>query len=259
MAFDHQQRLAVCSRLMEEESLDALLLTKPANMFYLTGDGRLCAFAFITREGNVALGVPSTDVEDVSRLAHFDHVEGFEDEVGMIHSINHTFERFGIDNGAVGLEYTFLTQSMMGMLTHPHAKPTGVTVADATHVLSQLRLVKDEQELERIRAAAKVADTGMEAAIAASMPVSATLAAARMRSSSCSSFTSRSWESTWVASATVTPVGFACGWVSMPIMDWVRKVYSRPTAPLSIPKRSKVWLMEWIIPTSSSKPSTWSK
>jgi len=170
MAFDHQQRLAVCSRLMEEESLDALLLTKPANMFYLTGDGRLCAFAFITREGNVALGVPSTDVEDVSRLAHFDHVEGFEDEVGMIHSINHTFERFGIDNGAVGLEYTFLTQSMMGMLTHPHAKPTGVTVADATHVLSQLRLVKDEQELERIRAAAKVADTGMEAAIAACHP-----------------------------------------------------------------------------------------
>jgi len=31
-------------------SLSALLLTKPANMFYLTGDGRLCAYAMITQD-----------------------------------------------------------------------------------------------------------------------------------------------------------------------------------------------------------------
>ncbi len=50
---------------MKEAGLDVLLLAKPANMAYLTGDGRLCAYAMITKEGKVALGVPSTDVEDV--------------------------------------------------------------------------------------------------------------------------------------------------------------------------------------------------
>jgi Xaa-Pro aminopeptidase len=41
-----QKRLERCATLMQAQHLDALILTKPANMFYLTGDGRLCAYAF---------------------------------------------------------------------------------------------------------------------------------------------------------------------------------------------------------------------
>ncbi|MCG6535509.1 MAG: Xaa-Pro peptidase family protein, partial [Syntrophales bacterium LBB04] len=163
-------RLRRCSELMKDAGLDALLLTKPANMFYLTGDGRLCAYAMIAQDGKVALGVPSTDVEDVEQLAHFDHIVGFEDEVGMIHSIALHFKHFGIGKGSVGLEYTFLTQSMMGMLTHPHAKPGDVVAKDGTHLVSALRIVKDDGEIERIRAAAKVADAGMAAAVKALKP-----------------------------------------------------------------------------------------
>jgi len=166
----YQERLKRCSQLMKEAGLNVLLLTKPANMFYLTGDGRLCAYAMMTQDGKVAMGVPKTDVEDVTHLAHFDHIVGFDDEVGMIHSIAHNFEHFGIQEGAVGLEYTYLTQSMMGMLTHPHAKPEKVTVKDCTHILSELRIVKDSEEIKRIRAAAKVAEKGMAAAIKAVKP-----------------------------------------------------------------------------------------
>ncbi|MDP2728431.1 MAG: Xaa-Pro peptidase family protein, partial [Dehalococcoidia bacterium] len=166
----HQGRLGKCSKLMKAAGLDALLLTKPANMFYLSGDGRLCAYAMVTQDGRVALGVPMTDVEDVKGVAHFDHIAGFENEVGMIHSIAHHFEQFGISQGVVGLEYTFLTQSMMGMLTHPHAKPEGVTVKDCTPILSELRIVKDSEEVERIRAAGKVAVAGMAEAVEAVKP-----------------------------------------------------------------------------------------
>ena len=166
----YQRRLEKCGRLMKEAGLDALLLTKPSNMFYLTGDGRLCAYAMITQAGQVALGVPSTDVQDVTALAHFDHIAGFENEVGMIHSIAHHFEHFGIRQGTVGLEYTFLTQSMMGMLTHPHAKPESIATQDCTHILSALRMVKEPEEIDRIRAAATVADVGMKAAVEAVKP-----------------------------------------------------------------------------------------
>ncbi|NJD77021.1 MAG: aminopeptidase P family protein [Candidatus Methanoperedens sp.] len=166
----YQERLRKCNNLMKEAGLDALLLAKPANMFYLTGDGRLCAFMIITGDGKVGLGVPRTDVDDVKALAHSDNITGFEDEVGMIHSIAHYFEHFGIKKGSVGLEYTFLTQSMMGMFTHPHAKPEGVVAKDCTHIMSELRMVKDDEEIRRIRAAAKAADTGMEAAVDAVVP-----------------------------------------------------------------------------------------
>jgi len=163
----YKKRLEKVSRHMKEAGLDVLLLTKPSNMFYLTGDGRLCAYTMITQDGKVALGVPVTDIEDVKALAYYDHIVGFDDEVGMIHSIAHYFEHFGISEGTVGLEYTFLTQSMMGMLTHPHAKPEKVLPKDCTHILSELRMVKEPEEIERIRGAAKVADAGMKAAVEA--------------------------------------------------------------------------------------------
>ncbi|MCK9364166.1 MAG: Xaa-Pro peptidase family protein [Syntrophales bacterium] len=161
----YSERVQRCAGLMKAAGFDVLLLAKPANMAYLTGDGRLCAYAMITKEGKVALGVPSTDVADVKRLACFDHITGFEDEVGMIHSIAHHFKHFEIQEGSVGLEYTFLTHSMMGMLTHPHGKPEKVVAKDCTPILSGLRIVKEDGEIERIRAAADVAVAGMAAAV----------------------------------------------------------------------------------------------
>ncbi|MFH0915823.1 MAG: Xaa-Pro peptidase family protein [bacterium] len=161
----YKERLERCGQLMTSAGLDALLLTKPSNMFYLTGDGRLCAYAMVTREGQVAIGVPSTDVEDVSQGAHFDEIAGFENEVGMIHSISHHFKRFGLEQGVVGLEHTFLTGSMMHILTHPHAKPEALAVGDATSVLSELRLVKDQGEIERMRRASRVATEAMAAVL----------------------------------------------------------------------------------------------
>ena len=165
-AATHKKRVERCTQLMKDEGLDLLMLTKPSNMFYLAGDGRLCAYTLISKEGEVALGMPKTDVEDVKRSARFDIVEGFEDEVGMIHSIAHFFKHFGVTEGTLGLEYSFLTHSMMHMLTHPHAKPEKVQLKDGTGIMSALRIIKDDEEIERIRRAAKVAVEGMKAAIA---------------------------------------------------------------------------------------------
>ena len=166
----YSERVRLCAERMKSAGLDVLLLAKPANMAYLTGDGRLCAYAMITKEGKVALGVPSTDVEDVKRLACFDRITGFEDEVGMIHSIAHYFQHFAIQEGRVGLEFTFLTHAMMGMLTHPHGKPEKVVAKDCTPILSGLRIVKEDGEIERIRAAAAVAVAGMAAAVRSFKP-----------------------------------------------------------------------------------------
>lgn len=161
------RRIDRCTPLMAESGIDVLLLARPANMYYLCGDGRLCAYLMVTRKGETALGIPSTDVSDVERLARVDSIAGFEDEVGMIHSIAHFLEHFDVHEGVLGLEYTFLTQAMMNMFTHPHAKPQETTVKDCTPILSTLRLVKEDMEVERIRAAARVAVVGMAAAIGA--------------------------------------------------------------------------------------------
>jgi len=50
------ERLKRASVLMEGASFDVILLTKPLNMTCLVGDGRLCAFAIVTRQGDTYVG-----------------------------------------------------------------------------------------------------------------------------------------------------------------------------------------------------------
>lgn len=84
----------------------------------------------ISPEGKISPGVPKTDAEHVRR------------------------------------EYTFLTQTMMGMMTHPHAKPAEVTARDATHLMAGLRIVKEPDEIARIRRAGAAAAERMRTAAA---------------------------------------------------------------------------------------------
>jgi Xaa-Pro aminopeptidase len=55
-------RIEKCATMMKAVGCDVLLLTKPSNMNYRTGDGRLCAYAMIATGGKVAIGIPKTDV-----------------------------------------------------------------------------------------------------------------------------------------------------------------------------------------------------
>lgn len=165
-----EERLKRASKLMEAAGIDALLLTKPQNMMYLVGDGRLCAFAIISRKGDTYLGVPKTDVEDARKFSSSDHILGFEDEVGMLHSLMHVWKELGLERGKVGVENTFLRVSMQEMLKHPHAKPEKLDFVDGSSVMTDLRIVKSSEEIELIKKAGKVADIAMDAAVKASKP-----------------------------------------------------------------------------------------
>ena len=162
-----KERLKRASVLMEEAGLDAILLTKPQNMMYLVGDGRLCAFTIVSKRGATYVGVPKTDLEDVKQFCASEHILGFEDEVGMLHSLMHIWKELGLEKGKVGVENTFLKVSMLEMFKHPHVKPQKLEFADATSIMTDLRIVKSREEIELIRKASKVADVSMDAAIKA--------------------------------------------------------------------------------------------
>ncbi len=165
-----KERIGRACRLMSQAGLEAVLLTKPQNMIYLVGDGRLCAFTIVSKEGATYVGVPKTDLEDVKQSCSSEHILGFEDEVGMLHALMHTWKELGLEKGKVGIENTFLKVSMSEMFKHPHAKPANLEFADATPIMTDLRIVKSSEEIELIRRAAKVADLAMEAAVKATKP-----------------------------------------------------------------------------------------
>ncbi|MGZ3568859.1 MAG: hypothetical protein ACXU9W_08685 [Thermodesulfobacteriota bacterium] len=85
-----QERLRKRNRLMKAAGPDVLSHTKPLNMFCLTGDGCLRAYAKIPQEGKVALGDPQTDVKNVKSLAHFEAENiHFRQEIKMRHQFSH--------------------------------------------------------------------------------------------------------------------------------------------------------------------------
>lgn len=162
-----KERIRRAGELMEKAGLNAILLTKPQNMTYLVGNGRLCAFAIIARSGATYVGVPKTDIEDMKKGCASEHVLGFEDEVGMLHSLMHIWKELGLEKGKVGVEKTFLRVSMLEMFKHPHAKPEPLEFTDATSIMIDLRIIKSSEEIARIRRASRVADKAMEAAVKA--------------------------------------------------------------------------------------------
>lgn len=165
-----KQRIRRAGELMEKTALDAILLTKPQNMSYLVGDGRLCAFAIIARSGATYVGVPKTDVEDTKKDCASEHILGFEDEVGMLHALMHIWKELRLEKGKVGAENTWLKVSMLEMFKHPHAKPEGLQFTDATEIMTDLRIVKSSEEIQRIKRAARIADKAMSAAVEAVKP-----------------------------------------------------------------------------------------
>jgi len=165
-----KDRVKRASALMAAANLDAVLLTKPQNMMYLVGDGRLCAFTIVSKSGATYYGVPKTDLDDVKQSCSSEHILGFDDEVSMLHALMHIWKELGLEQGKVGVENTFLRVSMAEMFKHPHAKPAKLEFADATSIMTDLRIIKSNEEIELIKKAANVADQAMKAAVKATKP-----------------------------------------------------------------------------------------
>ncbi|MDR3577699.1 MAG: Xaa-Pro peptidase family protein [Anaerolineaceae bacterium] len=161
----YQKRVAKCTTMMHKDEFDVLLLTGRSNLFYLTGDYRTNAFALITQSGKVALGVPETEIADAQTCARCDFLDGFEDEPTMIQSIKNQLQKLGINKGKIGLEYNNLTRSMADFLAQSDLLPAEKVFQDCSFLLTELRKVKEPDEIEHIRLAAHVADAGMKAAV----------------------------------------------------------------------------------------------
>ena len=73
----------------------------------------------------------------------------------MLHSLRHIWKELNLEKGKVGVENTFLKVSILEMFKRPHAKPEKFKFADATSIVTDLRIIKSAEEIELIRKAAK--------------------------------------------------------------------------------------------------------
>src|SRR3954447_17709322 len=160
--------------LMERDGIDVLVALKPENSFYLSGFNPIIyshpVAAILPREGAPALLVHvlrDDHAKASSRIADVRLYGQWSNKVTMgpnwLDALRAILAERGVAGGRIGLELDFVSVSRFRELQAalPHA-----TVADASGLIMAARIVKDADEVAHARAAAQIADTGMNAAIA---------------------------------------------------------------------------------------------
>ena len=166
--FDIKSRWVRAASLMERHGIDALFLMKPANLAYMTGDGRPCALGVLTRALQCVVAVPASDVTSVRRTSAATDIRVFRSEEEMFHGFRDVLREHGLEESTIGLEKNFFDASLYEVFV-AHILPRA-RVVSATPVLSRLRMLKEPGEIECLKAAAGVADAGMAAAVRAVRP-----------------------------------------------------------------------------------------
>jgi Xaa-Pro aminopeptidase len=153
---------------METHGIDAMFVMKPANLAYLTGDGRPCALALFTRALRCFLAVPATDLRSVRAASAATDIRTFASEEDMFHGFRDVLSEQGLERATIALEKNFFDAALYDVFTAhilPHA-----SVVPAGPVISTLRMRKDAEEIDCLEAAARVAQAGMAAAVKAMSP-----------------------------------------------------------------------------------------
>src|SRR5574342_866485 len=162
-AFDYKARWARAASLMETHGVDALFLMKPANLAYLTGDGRPCALALLTRALRCIVAVPACDLASVRRASAATEIRVFQSEAEMFHGFRDVLQELGLTQATIAIEKNFFDAALYEVFT-AHILPRA-HVVPAAPLLSSLRMLKEPAEIECLKAAARVAESGMAAAV----------------------------------------------------------------------------------------------
>ncbi len=174
LPFPEAELDARCTRLrsaMCEAGLEALLLTDPADIHYLTGyhtfevSVHACLVVSVER---LVLQVASIETGPAVVTARVDEIlgyrwEGVEEVVEPLAEVLAPFHTIGIDAMGAGLRHGVILplQARLGAERFRH---------EGGELLDRLRIVKSELELDCLRESARITSTGLRAAMATIAP-----------------------------------------------------------------------------------------
>jgi Xaa-Pro aminopeptidase len=182
---EYQQRLRSVREKMAYQGLAALVVTDPANIFYLTGYDAWSFYTpqmlFVPDEGEMLLYLREMDAHGAFRTSWLppEQIAGYPER--YVHRPHlHPFDWVAFDlrrrgriapaaKGCVGLEMDAHFFSPKGYRSLVNALPEW-TLVDCFELVNWVRAVKSEAEIQYLRTAARVTTAAMQAAIDAIEP-----------------------------------------------------------------------------------------
>ena len=163
---EFQTRLDGVRTRMDERGLDALLLTTPENIFYLTGYQTPGYYYFIglivPLNGNPILVPPPHEESLVASYSVVDDYRLFGDTEDPIFGIAGLLGELGLGHGSIGVEYDSWFLNIRDYMRLRLQLPAA-TLHDASGLVESGRLIKSELEIGYMRDAADIAVAGVKA------------------------------------------------------------------------------------------------
>ena len=155
---------------MRERQLDALVISVPENIYYLTGLDHwgffACHVLVVPLEGQMALTCRNMERITIENQVHNAEFHGHADTEELSDYVVRILQDRGLASAQLGIEKRslFMTPRIYEMIM---AATTSANWLDGSGIVDDLRLVKSPLEQEFTRKAAAAADAGTQAAIEA--------------------------------------------------------------------------------------------
>ena len=165
---EYEQRVARARRLLEAAGIDAMIVTGPENIFYLTGQQTPGYYTFqalvLPVDGEPAFVVRQLEYFNLIANTFISGAQVYQDGdqpvnflVNVIKSRGWASKRIAIDKRGWFLP----------IATYEALRDQLGNISDGAGIIEQLRIVKSPAELEKIAIAAGYVDAGMRAGLAA--------------------------------------------------------------------------------------------
>jgi Xaa-Pro dipeptidase len=165
---EYERRLGNLRAEMERRGLDAVIVTTPENLFYLTGYQTPGYYYFqclvVPLEGEAFMVTRLLEDSNVQTRTWVEYSRPYADTDSPIGSLHMAMSEFGLSHARIGYEkssYFFRAgeqEQLIFAMEDAHLQ-------DCTGIVESLRLIKSPDEIAMMREAGKTTMTGMQAGI----------------------------------------------------------------------------------------------
>lgn len=160
---NYNRRVDKLIKFLQENGLDAVILGDRANVRYFTGmrfNTASFAILFISKDGDISLLTAVLDYNRIKSSCWIRDIIKFpEDDPNYLDPLKELLH--GKDIKRVGIEFSSVTVERENLIK----EVTNAELCNVEGDLLRLRTVKEPEEIEFIRAAAKIAEKAMVAAV----------------------------------------------------------------------------------------------
>lgn len=168
---EFQSRKQKLTTAMRRENLDGMLLFAQESMFWLTGYDTFgfCFFQslVVTADGEMVLLTRAPDLRQAQHTSVIENILIWKDEGGAdpTHDLSKVVTDLGLNGKRIGVEYdTPGLNARSGIAVNNQLGKT-CELTDASDIITHLRMIKSDAELEYVRKAGELSDDALDAAI----------------------------------------------------------------------------------------------